>query len=264
MSRHRLDGPLYYEVMGPTDAPPMFFVHPNPMDNACWIYQMAHFSTWYRCIAVDLPGYGRSPRAEPGLSMTDLADACWDVLDEVSDSGAVLVGCSVGSYVVQHMYHRRPASTESLVLSGAGWRETKAFPAKRIAGYQEHGIGYRYGYTLEDFSSAYRGTPMADWFATLFSERNSTADVGSIIATFEALAEPDPEWLQRDLKAPVLILTGTEDGTHPASGALLERLPNAELVAIPGAGHACQLEQPWRFDAEMIRFLRHHGQLPAI
>jgi pimeloyl-ACP methyl ester carboxylesterase len=258
---NRIDGPLYYEVMGPVDAPPMLFVHPNPMDSACWIYQMAHFSTWYRCIAVDLPGYGRSPRAQQGLTMADLAEACWDVVDQVTHGSPVLIGCSVGSYVVQHMYHQRPAKTDSLVLCGAGWRPVKGFPAKRIAGYREHGIAYRHDYTLEDFSPAYRGAPMAEWFATLFTERNNTADVESIIATFQALSEPDPDWLQRDLKAPVLILTGTEDGTHPASGALLDRLPNAELVAISGAGHACQLEQPWVFDAEMIRFLRSHGHL---
>src|SRR5271170_7189168 len=71
-----IDGPLYYERMGRT-GPVMAFVHPNPMDQSCWIYQMAHMSTWYRCIAIDIPGYGRSPKARPGLTMDDMAQACW-------------------------------------------------------------------------------------------------------------------------------------------------------------------------------------------
>ena len=60
MAEH-IEGPLYYERMG-RSGPVMAFVHPNPMDQSCWIYQMAHLSTWFRCIGIDIPGYGRSPK----------------------------------------------------------------------------------------------------------------------------------------------------------------------------------------------------------
>src|SRR5690606_38941247 len=93
-----IDGPLYAEVMGPQEAPPMLFIHPNPMDSSSWLFQMAHFSTWFRCIAVDLPGYGRSPTASEGLTMDDIAEACWETVDRFAPGReAVLVGCSVGS-----------------------------------------------------------------------------------------------------------------------------------------------------------------------
>ena len=39
MAEH-IDGPLYYEAMGKS-GPVMAFVHPNPMDQSCWIFQMA-------------------------------------------------------------------------------------------------------------------------------------------------------------------------------------------------------------------------------
>lgn len=256
-----IDGPLYAEVVGPADAPPMVFVHPNPMDSACWLYQMAHFSTWYRCIAIDLPGYGRSPAAGPGLTMAEIADACWDVVDRLATSTAhaVLVGCSVGSNVVQHMYHRRPEATDAVVVSGTGWSEVKDFAPRRIAAYREQGIGYRYDYTLQDLSPQFRQTPLAGWLASLFSERNEHADLETIITMFEALAVPDPEWLQADLRAPVLILSGSEDSAHVSAFALRDRLPDVEMVVLEGAGHACQIEQPWVFDAEMMRFLHAHG-----
>jgi pimeloyl-ACP methyl ester carboxylesterase len=76
MAQH-IHGPLYYERMGRT-GPVIAFVHPNPMDQSCWIFQLAHLSTWYRCIAIDIPGYGRSPKADAGLTMTDMAEACWE------------------------------------------------------------------------------------------------------------------------------------------------------------------------------------------
>ena len=73
MAAH-IQGPLYYERAGRA-GPIIAFVHPNPMDQSCWLYQMAHFSTWYRCIAIDLPGYGRSPKADAGLSRSNAAIA---------------------------------------------------------------------------------------------------------------------------------------------------------------------------------------------
>jgi len=261
-----INGPLYAEAMGPVDAPPMIFVHPNPMDSATWLYQMAHFSTWYRCISIDLPGYGRSPSATEGLTMEDIADACWEAADRFTSSPekSVLVGCSVGSNVVQHMYHRRPASTDSVIVCGTGYSPEKEFAPRRIAAYTEHGIDYRYDYTLQDLSPEFRKTPLAHWLATLFSERNGTADLDTIILMFEALGIPDPDWLQNDLDVPTIIITGSLDNAHATAGALLERLPRGEMFIVEGAGHACQIEQPWVFDAEVMRFLRANGheQLP--
>ena len=57
MAEH-IEGPLYYEQLG-RSGPVIAFVHPNPMDKSCWIFQMAHLSTWFRCIGIDIPGYGR-------------------------------------------------------------------------------------------------------------------------------------------------------------------------------------------------------------
>lgn len=243
----------------------MVFVHPNPMDSTSWMFQLAHFSTWYRCIAVDLPGYGRSPSAGPGLTMDDVAAACWEAVDRsTSRSGAVLVGCSVGSNVVQRMYHLRPGSTDALILIGAGWRPVKDFVPRRIADYREHGLPFRYEHTLHGMSDEFAGTPLAAWFARMFTERNATADLDTILAMFEALGRPDPERLQSELHAPVLILSGSLDRGHATASALQARLPDAQLVTIEEAGHACHIERPWEVDREMIAFLRArgHDQLP--
>ena len=76
MAAH-VNGPLHWEQLG-KEGIPIAFVHPNPMDHTCWLYQMAHLATWYRCLGIDLPGYGKSPTAQPGLTMPDVAQACWE------------------------------------------------------------------------------------------------------------------------------------------------------------------------------------------
>ena len=190
---NNIQGPLYYERMGRT-GPVMAFVHPNPMDQSCWIFQMAHLSTWYRCIAIDIPGYGRSPKAGAGLTMDDMAEACWEAIDDaLPGETAILVGCSVGSSLAPYMYHRRPDRTAAMILSGTGYTPEKAFAKRRIAAYGAKGIGYRWAYTFEDLSPAFRATPMAHFFANLFAERNDFADVETILHQFRAMQKPEPE-----------------------------------------------------------------------
>jgi 3-oxoadipate enol-lactonase len=265
MAAH-IDGPLYYERMG-REGPVMAFVHPNPMDQSCWIYQMARFSTWYRCIAIDIPGYGRSPKASAGLTMQDVAQGCWEAIDDAfgaKDGGesAILVGCSVGSITLPHMFHHRPQKTRALIISGTGYNPKKEFAPARIEDYRREGVDYRWNYTFQDLSPAFRATPMAHYFAKLFSERNDRADVETIIHQFRAIQQPEPEGHFERIACPTIILSGSEDTAHASSFALQKKIPNCERRTLPGAGHACYMEQPWLFDRFMIEFLKKNRLFP--
>ncbi|MBI78312.1 MAG: hypothetical protein CMM53_11130 [Rhodospirillaceae bacterium] len=259
-----IHGPLYYEKMG-RKGPVIAFVHPNPLDQSCWIYQMAHFSTWYRCVAIDIPGYGRSPKADKGLKMADMAQGCWEAIDDAvgRDEDAILVGCSVGSAIAPYMYHQRPDKTAALILSGTGYNPGKPFAPNRIKQYEAKGVNYRWEYSFQDLSAAFRTTPMAHYFADLFAERNDTADAQTIIYQFEAMMAEESEEHHKGIKCPTIILTGSEDNSHQRAFALQERIPNCDLKTLPGAGHACQLEQPWLFDRFMVQFLIENSLHPV-
>jgi pimeloyl-ACP methyl ester carboxylesterase len=257
MAAH-INGPLHWEQLG-KEGTPIAFVHPNPMDHTCWLYQMGHLSTWYRCIGIDLPGYGKSPTAEPGLTMQDIAQACWEAVDEVTHDAAVIVGESVGSNVVLHMANQQPERTRAIVVSGASYRPEKTAPARRIPQYERYGVDFRWDHTFVDFSPAFRSTEMARYFATIFTERNRWANAGTIIEMFRALAVPDPDWLFQGIRSPMLIITGSEDAGHEPSLALQARIKGCERVTIHGAGHSCNMEQPWEWDAHFLRFMTKHG-----
>ncbi len=66
-------------------------------------------------------------------------------------------------------------------------------------------------------------------------------------------------YTENGIDCPAIILTGSEEGTHRNAFTLIARIPNRELKELPGAGHACQTEQPWLFDRLMIEFLTKHG-----
>lgn len=262
MAEH-IDGPLYWEQLGKTGRP-MVFVHPNPMDHSCWLYQMEHFSTWYRCIAIDLPGYGKSPAAQPGLTLSDLAQACWEAVDEVTGDAAILVGLSVGWHTVMHMANQRPDQALAIIMSGCAYRT--AAPRGRggpdaITAFSEQGMVVRRPRILGLYSPTFREADLAGYFAQILVERNAWADAASIAEIFRALGPypRDPDWLFEGAKAPALIITGSEDGSHDGAFALQERIPGCELVTMEGAGHACNMERPWEWDSHALRFLAKHG-----
>jgi pimeloyl-ACP methyl ester carboxylesterase len=191
-----------------------------------------------------------------------MAQACWEAVDDAIPGGepAVLVGCSVGSTLAPQMYHMRPKQTAALVLAGTGYRApgTSDVGPRRIKDYSQNGIEFRWDHTFVDFSPAFRATPMAHFFAGLFTERNDFGDVQSIIYQFAAPEHSDDSFYT-GIRCPTIILTGSEDNAHTRSFALKEKIPGCELKVLPGAGHACQIEQPWLFDRFMLEFLDRHG-----
>ena len=214
-----------------------------------------------RCIAIDVPGYGRSPKCRKGVSMNDIAQGCWEAIDEIAPGEkAILVGCSVGSAIINYMHNLKPERTPALIFSGTGYKPGKAFAHERIADYKKYGIDFRWRLHVRRFEPGVpRRRRSPRFFADMFTERNKFGDIDSIIHQFEAHAAPNPEDQEARIACPSIILTGSEDNTHKNAFPLQERIKNCELKVLPGAGHACQIEQPWLFNRLMIEFLKKHG-----
>src|SRR5512143_3777545 len=114
MARH-IPGPLYYEQFGHSGVP-MVFLHSTPDDHRLWLFQTAHFSAWYRCIAVDLAGYGRSPAPQEGVTIADQAASVWELVDRITDGAVIIQGNSMGSEVAMHMADQQPRRTHCIIL----------------------------------------------------------------------------------------------------------------------------------------------------
>ncbi len=161
------------------------------------------------------------------------------------------------------MYHFDPDRTLAMVLTGTGYVPGREFAPRRITAFREQGIDYRRAYTLEDFSPDFGDTDYAAYFVNLFTERNAYADVDTIIRLFEAYLTPDADDHFASIDCPTLILTGSADTAHASAFALRKQIPDCDLQVLPGAGHACQMEQPWLFDRLMLAFLERHGLHPG-
>lgn len=254
MSKEEAIRPLHVEVAG--DGPVgLVLLPPNPLDSSSWLFQTAHLSSWFRTLAVDLPGYGHSPRLRGPVTMAGLADAVWAAVSAHGVERAVVAGVSIGASLSLHMLWRRPERSVAAIISGYGYGPDKPFAARRIEGYQQGGLRYRREHLRDGFSEGFLSTPMGRYAESVAEDRAHLVDVASIVHLFGAHGSPDDEALFR-APCPTLLIMGTEDYAFERSKALHERIEGSEYAAIEGAGHACHIEQPWRWDELALDFLR--------
>src|SRR5215467_3506015 len=86
---------IWYELKG--DGPPVILVHANPFDHDLWLYQAAHFSTWFKVVGIDIRAYGRSVKQAEPFALTDMCNDVIGVMADLSIKRAIAMGCSVGS-----------------------------------------------------------------------------------------------------------------------------------------------------------------------
>jgi 3-oxoadipate enol-lactonase len=262
MARH-IPAPLYFEVHGKTGLA-MAFMHSTPDDLRFWMHQTAHFSAWYRCIAIDAAGYGRSPAPLPGVTLADQAEAHWEAIDRVSSGPVILHGNSMGSATARIMAAQRPERTAALIISGTGYstnmREVQERWKKR---YIEEGLPLRHFQVLDHFCDEKKKDPYVLNYAKMVDELNNFSTIPSIVAMNEALIEWGSDEIMAKIKAPTLIVTGTLDRSHAGVPELQKRIKGSEVRNMEGAGHANNFEKPWEYDAHCIEFLKKLGLFPG-
>ena len=83
--------------------------------------------------------------------------------------------------------------------------------------------------------------------------------IASLAAGLRAMAQrPDSTPLLSSIGVPTLIVVGEDDKATPVSSArtMQAAIRSSRLVIIPGAGHVSNLEQPERFNAALLEFLK--------
>jgi pimeloyl-ACP methyl ester carboxylesterase len=237
----------------------MVLVHANPFDRRLWLYQVARYSTFHRVIAVDLRGYGLSDKPRDRFTLADMKD---DVLGVCADEGierAVFMGVSVGSGIAMLTALEHPEMTQAIVLVG-GSSDGPSNVEKIVAPFATEPLGpyllsLMRGYVAPGFAD----TELGRWLLALFVEHADRLDPTCIANIFRARGSCDMTARLPGLKVPTLVVNGEHDNSLTRGRRSAELIPGGTHVVIPNAGHACVLEDPGRFDAAVIGFLRPLG-----
>ena len=199
--------------------------------------------------ALDLPGHGRST-GTGRQTIGEYVAVLVSFLDALNLPNAVIVGHSMGSAVALEMTLSHPDRIRGLVLVGSGAR-------LRVAPAILQGI-------LEDFEGAVAlignyaygpDTPeeLQHLGRKLMAETSPAVMHGDLLAcdTFDVMGRLD------EIRAPTLIITGTDDRLTPAKYAsfLAQNISGAELLLVESAGHMVMLERPQEVGEAVLHFV---------
>jgi len=246
---------LYYELHGKEGAPWLIFSHSLACTVRMWDPQIAAFKDRYRILAYDMRGHGQSAAPAGPYTLEMLADDVLALMRELKIDRARYVGLSIGGMIGQHLALKEPKRFEKMVLADTGHAqtlETLKQWEERIRIALAQGMKPLVAGTMERwFTPAFRDKPEAKRIAELIA----ATPVAGYVGCGQAIMKLNTTARLKDIKLPVLAITGEADAAAGGTKYIGEHLPGAKFVNIPQAAHIANIEQPEKFNQALREFL---------
>ena len=285
-----LDGHILAAETFDSDKPgiPIILIHGVMSSLNFWTPDiLALFSPYGPCTSLNLPGHYPS-QFRPGFSPADLtpewlAHHLAEAIRQISGGvPALLVGHSTGGYAVLDLAAKEPDLAAGLIsISGfARGRWSMSLRRMQRLSLHEHLGGWVFSalYALGGIGPFYKltapiHTPLPPDFPQ--SERQILVeenlqnfrqfDPKAMQTWFAAMLHTDITPLLPAVRVPALIIAGEHDPAVPPAQASLiaARIPTAQKVIIPGAGHHPFYEQPRAFRSAVRDWLQTYFPLPG-
>jgi pimeloyl-ACP methyl ester carboxylesterase len=233
-----------------------------------WSGQIAALSDRYRLILWDNRGHGHSdaPDDPDAYSIPVFASDLRALLDHLGIARACVGGLSMGGYTAVAFAVTYPERLSSLILADTAPSE-ESIPNRPPA---EQAIRERLSLEslarTEGMEAVARRT-IADGTASpdilqdpalqaRYIERMRHMPVNGYLWAWRSLRYR-PSYTDRlgTVRVPALCIAGERDDFLPAVRLLAERIPGAQLVVIPDAGHTSNIDQPEKFNRAIRDFL---------
>ncbi len=240
---------VYFERHGSPDAPTVLLSHGYSATAAMWRQQVEALSSSYDVIVWDMRGHGQSDSpADPGAysEQTTVEDMV-GIMDACGVDSAVIAGLSLGGYMSLAFHLAHPGRCRALMLfdTGPGYKNAEA-----RAGWNQ--TAEARAEALEQNGLAALGAGQEVRVAMHRSAQ------GLAHAARGMLAQVDDRIIRSlpDIKVPTLVLVGENDQPFRIpTDYMAAKIPNAQKVVIPGAGHASNIDQPNDFNTAVGDFL---------
>lgn len=255
---------IHYRVTGRPNGPPILFIQGLGADKNGWNLQRLATAPWYRGIALDNRGSGRSDKPHGEYSLEQMADDAIVVLDHAGEENAHIVGASMGGAITQIIATKYPERTRSITLACTAlrnhpWRE-ELLASWRDAALQRGigSMGNEAARWVIGPRSFRRLLPAIGWLGPLALGRPSHAFAAQCDAILAANDRHDDLIeLLPTIDVPTLVLVGNQDILTPRGDSedLAATIPTAELVVISGAAHGFMVEHASTFNRVLLEFL---------
>lgn len=246
---------IYYEVHGREGAPWLVLSHSLACTVRMWDPQLEAFKDRYRMLAYDMRGHGQTTAPGGAYTLDMLADDVFGLVKSLKIEKASYCGLSIGGMIGQTIAIRGAGPFERMVLADT----THAQPPEALQQWEERiriaeskGMAALVDSTMERwFTPAFRSSPAAKKIAGLIA----ATPVAGYVGCGRAIMGLNTTARLKDIKVPVLAITGNEDGAAPGTRYIGENVPGAKFVGIPQASHIANVEQTEAFNRALRDFL---------
>lgn len=245
-----VDGSIInYQDIGKKGAKAILFLHGWADEHSTFKSLAATLSPDYRCVLVDLPGFGSSESPKTTFDLPDFSNIVAEFLQKINLKPDVIVGHSNGGAIAINALATKKIHTKKLILlAAAGIRSSSS---KKTA----------YKILAKPAKLTLKLLPknQADKL-----KKTAYRQIGSdyLIAehmkeTFKKIVSYNVAEEAADLKVPTLLIYGDEDeSTPPVIGRKLhELIKDSELQVIHG-GHFIHHDQLSAVAADIKRFIK--------
>lgn len=216
----------------------------------------------YRSVAIDLPGYGSSERLHGTTTIDRYVDLLATLIQEITDSPAVLIGHSMGGMISATLALRYPQLIERMVLIGptisgdlSTWIKLLISPlimlqrfqvADRLVSAMDPYLLNVIDRLMRPASFAERSAISEETYLRLRADARRPGQGRIRAETYLAMQNHDLRGRLGQIETPSLIIWGAEDNTVPLrdAGVVADEWRSADLRIVPKAGHWPQFETP--------------------
>jgi pimeloyl-ACP methyl ester carboxylesterase len=249
---------------------PLVFVHGLSGCWQNWLENIPYLARRYRCLALDLPGFGSSPMPSWDISIPAYGRLLHDFCERLGLSASAVVGNSMGGFITTEAAIAAPGRFSRLVLvsaAGITWAEARQEQARMIAraGKVAAPLLFRFrkvGLVRPQARQlAFRGIfhyPNRLRPELLYEQMEPALQSPGFPDAIRTLVGYDIRERLGEIEVPTLIVWGRNDILIPVEDAYeFERLigSNARLEVFDDTGHLAMLERPSRFNKLLSDFI---------
>jgi pimeloyl-ACP methyl ester carboxylesterase/CRP-like cAMP-binding protein len=263
MGTYTIDGVrIYAREEGPRQAQLALLIHGWSSSWYALSPLLPLVSRRFRCLAIDLPGYGNSERLPRRTTIPRYVEILSQLIQELTDSPVVLIGHSMGGMISMSLALQHPHLVERMVLlcptvSGnlSVWINTLISPITMIEQVPafnkalsalEPSLLRVTDRLMRPASFAARTEISEAEYHRLRADARRPGQGRVRAECFTAMRHNNLSGRLRDLETPALVIWGAEDNTVPLrdAGVIADEWHTADLRIVPKAGHWPQFETP--------------------
>jgi pimeloyl-ACP methyl ester carboxylesterase len=250
-----------FDVAGRLGAPAIALVHGAVVTRKMWLPQLRGLSDGYRVTAPDLPGHGTLSHIP--FTFDAAVQGLAEIIRSEVQGPALVAGLSLGGYVSIELAHSHPDLVTGLVLSGCSlnFEGVLGLYLRIVSGLMQRGWLKQSDAQAEQKTRRMFSPALAD-----VAEAQLQAGVypGALGPSFAEMAGKDFAALLAEYPGPCLILNGERDrASRRGEVRFIATLQQGQAQIVPGAGHACNLDQPEAYNQAVRDFAQSIGWISA-